>query len=123
MSREEALADLLSSLFSPQLLRVFLARRHGRAIEDTLPGPPIAPAVLSLRACQELHRQGLVVDTFFDALVAEMQAADCGVETGIEIECPSCGNGMEVDVGFGRAFFTRDFSRIRSPDPQHGRTS
>jgi hypothetical protein len=50
----------------------------------------------------------------FDQLTYEMERADCGVDTGIEVECPSCGNVIEQDVGFGRDFFTRDFSRTRS---------
>jgi hypothetical protein len=44
----------------------------------------------------------------FDALVADMEAKDCGVETAVETMCPDCGNEQVGDVGLGRGFFSVD---------------
>ena len=39
------------------------------------------------------------------ALIDQMDAADGGLETSVEVECPACGNVMEVAVPFGRDFW------------------
>jgi hypothetical protein len=56
----------------------------------------------------------------FDQLSYEMQRADCGVDTGIEVECPTCQNIIEEEVGFGKDFFTQDYSRKRSSATARG---
>ena len=38
-------------------------------------------------------------------LIAEMDAVDGGVETDIEIECPHCGNIMDVEIPFDGGTF------------------
>lgn len=40
-----------------------------------------------------------------DFLVDEFDRADCGVDTTIEIECPTCFSGQDVELPFGRGFF------------------
>lgn len=48
-----------------------------------------------------LEEQGLGVLT---SLLAAFEEVDCGVETEIEIECPSCGEAFEINLPFGGDF-------------------
>jgi len=56
-------------------------------------------------------------DNNFDFLVHEMTRLDCGVETGITVECPTCGKKQDVDVGFGGDFFLSEATRKRRERP------
>ena len=55
-------------------------------------------------------------------LVEIFDAHDCGVQTGIEIECQHCNNEMSVELPFGRTFYLPEkkkragFSAGSSPD-------
>jgi len=40
------------------------------------------------------------------ALRSAMDAADCGVVTRIDVQCQACGRQQEVDIPFGRDFFS-----------------
>jgi hypothetical protein len=37
-----------------------------------------------------------------DQLMAMMESHDCGIETGIDVECPDCGDSREVQLPFER---------------------
>jgi hypothetical protein len=50
-------------------------------------------------------------------LVDTFDAADGGVDTTIEIECPHCGLLQDVDLPFGRDFYMPPLKRRRSPAP------
>jgi hypothetical protein len=51
-----------------------------------------------------------------DALVEAMNAADCGVVTKVEIECPECFARQEIELPFNRGFFARK-KPSRAPSP------
>ena len=57
-----------------------------------------------------------------DFLVDEFDRVDCGVETGIEIECPDCGVVQELELPFERTFFMpgkqRTTRRRRGTEPE-----
>ena len=55
-----------------------------------------------------------------DFLVDEFDRVDCGVDTGIEIECPECFATQEVDLPFDRTFFMPGKERAAR---RRGRTS
>ncbi len=59
----------------------------------------------------------------FDLLTLSMEDADCGVDTSVEVECEECGTTQELEIGFGKDFFTRDFSKIRSKSRRTDRKS
>lgn len=49
-------------------------------------------------------------------MVEVLDEHDCGVETGIEIECSHCGNEMDVELPLGREFFMpRRKKKSRAP--------
>lgn len=102
-----------------------MVKQHGRGI-----GPIYAARILKVeaKAVEDTWVEVEVKDLAayvgdldlddFDLLIGDMQDVDCGVDTGIEIECPHCGRRQFMDVGFGGDFFMRDLTRSRSSRPK-----
>lgn len=66
----------------------------------------VANRVTSVEGCDNI--MGWLADldlADISELVKNMDAVDCGVETGIEIECSSCGLRQEIDLPLDKTFF------------------
>lgn len=50
-----------------------------------------------------------------EELAEELDRHNCGVETGIDVDCPECGFDQSIDVPFGADFFIPDRSKRRKP--------
>jgi len=93
-------------------------KQHGQSLSTVF-----AARLLGIEGQENVDFVGYMQDLDigdFDQLAYEMERADCGVDTSIEVECPSCARLMEQEVGFGKDFFTRDFSRTRSQGTARG---
>lgn len=53
-----------------------------------------------------------------DYLMGEFEAADCGVETRIEVECPHCFGVQEIELPFEQGFFLPGAKRKRAASSQ-----
>ena len=51
-----------------------------------------------------------------DFLMSEFERVDCGIDTAIEIECPSCWAVQEIELPFGKTFFMPGRTRKPSSD-------
>ena len=91
-------------------------------------GDRILSAMLTLRVVEiegvELRGKRQFIEDLSlrdaDFLVDEFDRVDCGVETGIEIECPDCFVVQELELPFDRTFFLPGKARTRR---RRGRSS
>lgn len=90
--------------------RAAMLRRQGR---ENLLVEAVALRVVEIEGVVDKDRRRFLDDVELGDLAALLDAfeqVDGGVETSIEVECPSCGGVQDVDLPFERGFF---FPRAR----------
>ena len=90
---------------------------------DQLLSAMLAFRVLEVEGVEARDKKKFIEDLSLrdaDFLVDEFDRVDCGVDTGIEIECPECFATQEVDLPFDRTFFMPGKERAAR---RRGRTS
>jgi hypothetical protein len=94
--------------------RAAMLRRQGR---ENLLLEAVALRVVEIEGVADKDRRRFLEDVELGDLAALLDAfeeVDGGVETSIEVECPSCGGVQDVDLPFERGFF---FPRARKAKP------
>jgi hypothetical protein len=94
--------------------RAAALRRQGR---ENLLLEAVALRVVEIEGVADKDRRRFLEDVELADLAALLDAferVDGGVETSIEVECPSCGGVQDVDLPFERGFF---FPRARKARP------
>lgn len=94
--------------------RAAALRRQGR---ENLLLEAVALRVVEIEGVAPQDRRRFLEDVELADLAALLDAferVDGGVETSIEVECPSCGGVQDVDLPFERGFF---FPRARKAKP------
>jgi hypothetical protein len=106
-----------------------LAQQRSRASDKVL-SDPLAARVVAVEGVEERARRAFLEDLTMrdaNALLEAFDAHDCGVETGIEVECPTCGAQQQVELPFDRTFLmpaAKPKPRASDPDPtSYGPTS
>lgn len=85
--------------------RTATLRRQGR---DNLLLEAVAMRVVEIEGVPDKDRRRFIEDTDLGDLTYLLDAFDRddgGVETSIEVECPSCGGAQDIELPFERGFF------------------
>jgi hypothetical protein len=94
--------------------RAATLRRQGR---DNLLVEAVALRVVEIDGVADKDKRRFLEDVELGdlaALLDAFEAVDGGVETSIEVECPSCGGVQDVDLPFERGFFFPRARRARA---------
>jgi len=91
-----------------------------RTAPDRALSAVLAHRVLDVDGVEARDKRAFLDDlTMQDAsfLLGEFARVDCGVETNIDIECPTCGHVQEIELPFDKGFFLPTKRRPSSSSP------